>query len=143
MWSSRVETRQAGTFTLNSLSTIFNALYLCGGPSEKGSFRDIELIRNNKIIDTLDIYDFLIGGNSEHNLFLDDQDIIKINSYKSRVEIQGAVKLPGIFEPENQETFKDLIHFAGGFTDNAYTDQIRVRRNTGRERKILTIGCIT
>ena len=133
------EARRPGTYTLNSLSTIFNALYLCGGPSEKGSFREIQLIRQNQEIIKMDIYDFLVFGKSENNVSLDDQDIIKISPYLSRIEIQGEVKIEGIFEARVDETLADLIHFAGGFTENAFTDQVKVRRNTGTERMLLNI----
>ncbi len=133
------EARRPGTYTLNSLSSVFNALYLSGGPTVRGSMRKIEVIRAKEKITELDVYDFLMNGKSEDNIFLADQDIIKINPYISRIEVEGEVKRPGIFEIKAEESFADLINYAGGFTENAYTDRIKVRRNTGKERKIVDI----
>lgn len=133
------EAQMPGTYTVSSLSTIFNALYLAGGPSKNGSFRSIKLIRGNKVIRTLDLYDFLLKADQNDNVHLNDQDIIRISDYENRVEISGEVKRPMIFETTKGETFKDLLKFAGGFTERAYTYTINVRRNTSREIKLLNI----
>ncbi len=129
-----------GTYSLSSLGTAFNALYLAGGPSLNGSYRKIDVIRQNKVISTLDVYDFLISGIAEGNTILRDQDIIKINPYQVRAELKGAVKRPGIYELQEGETFEDLIRFAGGFGDRAYTSLIKVERFNGREKQVLDIA---
>jgi protein involved in polysaccharide export with SLBB domain len=133
------EAQMPGTYTVSSLSTIFNALYLAGGPSKNGSYRSIKLIRGNKIIRTLDLYDFLLKADQTDNIHLNDQDVIRISDYENRVEVSGEVKRPMIFETTKGETFKDLLKFAGGFTEKAYTYTINVRRNTSREIKLLNI----
>lgn len=133
------EAQMPGTYTVSSLSTIFNALYLAGGPSKNGSYRSIKLIRDNKLIRTLDLYDFLLKADQKDNIHLNDQDVIRISDYENRVEITGEVKRPMIFEMTKGETFKDLLKFAGGFTEKAYTYTINVRRNTSREIKLLNI----
>ncbi|OYZ30175.1 MAG: capsule biosynthesis protein [Sphingobacteriales bacterium 17-39-43] len=125
-----------GTYTLPSLANVFNALYSSGGPTENGSFRSIELIRGGKKIATLDIYDFLMKGEMADNLRLQDQDIIRVPVYESRIEIVGEVKRPGIFELRLTESFKDLLRFAGDFTENAFRARVKVLRNTEIERKI-------
>jgi protein involved in polysaccharide export with SLBB domain len=133
------EAQIPGTYTVSSLSTIFNALYLAGGPSKNGSYRSIKLIRGNKVVRTLDLYDFLLKADQSDNIHLNDQDIIRISDYENRVEIIGEVKRPLIFETKKGETFKDLLKYAGGFTEKAYTYTINVRRNTSREIKLLNI----
>ncbi|MFD3393121.1 SLBB domain-containing protein [Aquirufa sp. OSTEICH-129V] len=133
------EAQMPGTYTVSSLSTIFNALYLAGGPSKNGSYRSIKLIRGNKIIRTLDLYDFLLKADQTDNIHLNDQDVIRISDYENRVEVSGEVKRPMTFEMTKGETFKDLLKFAGGFTEKAYTYTINVRRNTSREIKLLNI----
>jgi len=87
-----------GTYTLPSLATVFNALYAAGGPTDNGSFRRIAVIRNNRVIRHLDVYDFLTKGDQKDNIGLQDQDIIQIPTYGTRVELSGEVKIPGIFE---------------------------------------------
>ncbi len=129
-----------GTYTVSSLATAFNALYLAGGPNRNGSFRNIRVIRNNKVIRTLDLYDFLLRADQKDNIHLNDQDIIRVGDYENRVELNGEVKRPYIYETVKGETFKDLLRYAGGFTEKAYTYTINVRRNTSREIKLLNIS---
>ncbi len=130
------EVVKPGTYTLPSLANVFNALYSSGGPTEKGSFRAIELIRGDKKIAVLDIYDFLMKGEMANNIRLQDQDIIRIPIYKSRIEIVGEVNRPGIFELLNEESFSDLLKFSGDFTENAFKARVKVLKNTDTERKI-------
>jgi hypothetical protein len=129
-----------GTYTLSSLANVFNALYSSGGPTLNGSFRGIELIRAGKKIAILDIYDFLMKGDMSENTRLQDQDIIRVPVYQSRVEIVGEVKRPGIFELRSGESFKDLLNFAGDFTENAFRARVKVLKNTEIERKIEDIS---
>ncbi|MDZ7900882.1 MAG: SLBB domain-containing protein [Arcicella sp.] len=134
------EVMKAGSYTVSSLSTVFNALYAAGGPSENGSFRNIKVIRDNKIVRVVDLYDFLLRADQKDNIRLQDQDIIRIADYETRVEVSGEVKRPMIFEVEKAETLKDVLRFAGGFTDKAYTYTIGLRRNTARELKLVNIS---
>ncbi len=133
------EVVKAGTYTVSSLATVFNALYAAGGPSENGSFRNIKVIRDNKVVRVLDLYDFLLRADQKDNIRLQDQDIIRVADYETRVEVEGEVKRPMIFEVEKTETLKDVLRFAGGFTDKAYTYTIALRRNTARELKLINI----
>ena len=134
------EVVKGGTYTVSSLATVFNALYAAGGPSENGSFRNIKVIRDNKIVRVLDLYDFLLRADQKDNIRLQDQDIIRIADYETRVEVSGEVKRPMIFEVEKTETLKDVLRFAGGFTDKAYTYTIGLRRSTARELKLVNIS---
>lgn len=103
-----------GTYTLPSLATVFNALYASGGPNINGSFRNIQVIRNNKVVTTLDVYDFLLGGDQKANIILQDQDLIHVRPFDNRIEIKGEVKRNGFYEAKSSETVKDIIRFAGG-----------------------------
>ncbi len=134
------EVTRPGTYTVSSLSTIFNALYAAGGPSENGSFRNIRVIRDNKVTRILDLYDFLLRADQKDNIRLQDQDIIRIAEYETRVEVKGEVKRPMMFEVEKTETLKDVLRFAGGFTDRAYTYTIGLKRNTAKELRLININ---
>lgn len=129
-----------GTYTLSSLATVYNALYASGGPSQNGSFRKIQLIRNNKVVSTIDVYDFLLRGIQQNNLRLQDQDVINVPVYEKRVEISGEIKTVAFFEVVNGESLQDVIDFAGGFTPEAYTAKIKSFQNTDKERKIIDIA---
>jgi polysaccharide export outer membrane protein len=129
-----------GTYTLSSLATVFNALYACGGPSpDRGSFRAIRVYRGNRLVRTLDVYDFLLRADQKDNIRLLDQDIVFIDHVSTRIELSGEVKQPGIYETRPDETFRTILNFAGGYTDRAYTASISVRRNTPTEQQLLTI----
>jgi protein involved in polysaccharide export with SLBB domain len=133
------EVKNPGTYTVSSLATVFNALYLAGGPNENGSYRNIRVIRGNKLIRTLDLYDFLLRADQKDNIHLQDQDVIRIGDYETRVEFVGEVKRPMVFEAVKGETIKDLLRYAGGFTDKAYTYTFSARRNTSRELKLVNV----
>ncbi len=128
-----------GTYTLSSLATAFNALYAAGGPGVNGTFRDIQIIRNGRIVRRLDIYDFLTTGNQKGNIGLRDQDIIYVPTYKTRVSLTGQVKIPAYFEVLPGETLRDVIRFAGGFTDAAYTARVQVSQIVDEQRRLTDI----
>ncbi|HZK96596.1 MAG TPA: SLBB domain-containing protein, partial [Prolixibacteraceae bacterium] len=134
------EINAPGTYTLPSTASAFNALYLSGGPNENGSFREIRLIRDGVTFKTIDVYDFLINADPTANVQLREQDIIFVPNYKTRVEIAGEIKRQGIFEIKTTETISDLIRFAGGFGDKAYTQSLTVIRNNDREREVRTVA---
>ncbi|MCF0074503.1 SLBB domain-containing protein [Dyadobacter sp. CY261] len=125
------EAARPGTYTVSSLATAFNALYVSGGPGRNGSYRNIEVIRNNKTIKKIDLYRFLIDADMQDNIALQDQDIILIRPYERKIELSGEVKKTGIFEATGNETLKDILRYAGGFTPDAFTDLIQYQRNTG------------
>lgn len=133
------EAVRPGSYTLSSLSTVFNALYASGGPNKNGSFRSIQLIRNNKVVANIDVYNFLLKG-MQQNLRLQDQDVINVPVYKTRVEMSGEVKRPALYEILNSESLQDVINFAGGFTGQAYSANIKVLQNTSKERKIADVA---
>ena len=133
------EVTRPGSYTISSLATVFNALYESGGPNENGSFRAIEVIRGNRVIATVDIYDFLLKGYQSKNIRLQDQDVIRIPTYKKRVQFFGEVKRPYIFEALDTESLKDILNFAGGFTTEAYTARIKVIQTTSKERRITDV----
>jgi len=128
--------KQPGNFSVSSLSTVFNALYLSGGPAKNGTYRNIELVRNNKLLTYVDIYKFMVNGDQSENIGLKDNDVIRIPVYKNRVSLEGEVKRPGIFELKPGETFTNLLEYASGFSDVAYTASVHIIQKTGKEYKV-------
>ncbi|MBS7255445.1 SLBB domain-containing protein [Flavobacterium branchiicola] len=132
--------KQPGNYSISSLASVYNALHLAGGPGKNGSYRNIELIRNNKVYKNIDIYKFLVKGDQSDNVNLRDNDVIRIPAYTQRVVVEGEVKRPGIFEMKKGETFTDLLSFASGFNEFAYTASVNVMQKTGKEFKIHDIN---
>jgi protein involved in polysaccharide export with SLBB domain len=116
-----------------------NALYVSGGPSDNGTFRDIELIRNGKVIVTFDLYDFLIHGDLTKNKVLRDDDVIKIGTYTKRVVLNGAVKKPAVFDVKPNETASDIIKYANGFADNSIKDYISLYRYGANSKETFSV----
>ena len=134
-----IGSKQPGNYSISSLATVYNALFLGGGPGKNGSYRNIELLRNNKVYKTIDIYHFLVNGDQSDNVGLKDNDVIRIPAYNQRVTIEGEVKRAGIFEMKKGETFSDLLTFASGFTELAYTASVNVSQKTSKEFKVRDI----
>ena len=131
------EIKTPGTYAINSLASMLNAVYAAGGPSKMGSFRRIELIRNNKIIGNLDVYDYLLKGKTNSKLKLQDQDVLLVKPYQNLISVEGAVKRPGIYELNPNETLQDLINYFGGFTPKSYTNLFVIERLIdGKEKSI-------
>lgn len=128
-----------GTYTVPSTASAFNALFLSGGPNENGSFRSIQIIRDNKMVKTIDVYDFLINANTQGNIQLREQDIVYIPTYQKRVEVTGAFKRNGLFELTDKETLSDLIRYVGGYTDQAFKGLLSLTRITDSEKKVIDI----
>ena len=133
------EVKLPGTYALSSLSTVFHALYKAGGVSELGSLRNIQVTRNGQHIATVDIYDFILKGKTMSDIRLQEGDVIIVPPYELLVDIQGNVKRPMFYEMKNGETVKTIIEYAGNFAGNAYTKNIRMTRQNGREYQIYTI----
>ncbi|AOC95280.1 Polysialic acid transport protein KpsD precursor [Flavobacterium anhuiense] len=132
--------KQPGNYSISSLATVYNALHLAGGPGKNGSYRNIELIRNNKVYKNIDIYRFLVKGDQSDNVALKENDVIRIPAYSQRVTVEGEVKRPGIFEMKKGEKFSDLLNFASGFNEFAYTASVNVLQKTGKEFKVHDIN---
>lgn len=131
-----IGSQQPGNYSVSSLATVYNALFLAGGPAKNGSYRKIELLRDNKVFATVDIYKFLVNGNQSDNVGLKDNDVIRIPAYSDRVTIDGQVNRPGIFELVEGEDFNDLLNFAAGFDASAYTASVNVIQKTSKDYKV-------
>lgn len=132
--------KRPGTYTLPSLATLFNALYVSGGPAENGSFRKIELVRNNEVVQTADLYDFLVRGNQLTNVRLEDNDVIRVPFADLLVTMKGELNRTGIFELKPGENLDKAFEYAGGFKSLAFRGRVTGSRITGYERRIVDVS---
>ena len=128
-----------GSYTLSAFSTLFNALYTAGGITEMGTLRDINVYRGGKAIANIDVYDYIVNGNNSGNIRLQDNDLIVVGPYDAIVSVGGKVKRPMKYEMKENETLSKLLSFAGNFTGDAFTKNIRVIRKSGREYSVHTV----
>lgn len=128
-----------GTYTLSSLSSAFNALYAAGGINEIGTLRDIKVYRSGRQVATIDVYDYLLNGNQKGDIRLQDNDIVQVGPYECLVDVRGKVKRPMFYEMKRSETVKQLLSYAGGFSGDAYTKNVRLSRKSGQEYSMYTV----
>lgn len=128
-----------GTYSISSLSNIYNALYCAGGVNDLGSLRKVQLVRNGKQKAIVDLYDFILNGMLPDGLTLEDGDVINVPLYLSLVNIEGSVKRPMYYEMKDGETVQDLLDYAGGFAGDAYRSNINVVRQNGVEYQVYTV----
>ena len=133
------EVNKPGSYSVSALSTIMNALYASGGPNAIGSFRKIELVRSGKPIVQFDLYDFLLKGDLIKNKLLQDEDVIRVGAYESRVAVTGSSKKQALFDIKKGETALDLLTFAGGFADEGYKEMIRIKRLGTKGKEVVTV----
>lgn len=134
------EVENPGTYTMSSFATVFNALYQAGGVSEVGTLREVKVYRNDKPVATYDVYDFILNGHADADIRLEDNDVISVDAYKNLVCVTGRVKRPMYYEMLDDESVSQLLKYAGGFSGNAYKEDIRLIRNGKREREIYTLN---
>ena len=129
--------KKPGLYTISSLSTLVNALFLCGGPSKIGTMRDIQLKRDGKTIVHFDLYDFLLKGDKSKDVKLMTEDIIYIPPCGQLIAIVGNVKRPAIYEVKDKIKIRELIDLAGGITPTGYLQRVQVERIFKNEVKII------
>ena len=133
------EVENPGTYELSSFATVFNALYMAGGVNDYGTLRAVKVFRSGKEVASYDIYDFILNGRTGKDIRLEDNDAVVVGAYNTLVSIAGQVKRPMYYEMLPTETVKNLLDYAGGFTGNAYRQDIRLIRVGKREYEIYTL----
>ncbi len=131
------EVKRPGSYDISSLATVYNALFFAGGPNERGSLRNIEVIRDEKTIATIDLYDFLLTGNRTNDIQLKNGDTIFVHLIGNTAGISGMVKRPGIYEFRKQLSLKEFIELGGDILPAGYLKNIQVQRIINNENKII------
>ena len=134
------EVNAPGTYTLSAFATVFNALYMAGGITDIGTLRNIKVYRNNRLISTVDVYDYIMNGQAKGNVKLTDNDMIIVEAYDCLVSVTGKVKRPMFYEMKKEEPLSALLKYSGGFTGDAYKKSVRVIRKSGALHSVHTIN---
>ena len=134
------EVKMPGTYTLSAFATVYNALYMAGGPNEIGTLRNIKVYRGGRLLSNVDVYDFLLNGRLTGDVRLQDNDIVTVGPYEALVNITGKIKRPMFYEMKKSESAATLLRYAGGFTGDAYTKAIRVNRKAGQMYSVFNVG---
>jgi polysaccharide biosynthesis/export protein len=117
-----------GAYQISGAGTVLTALYAAGGPTSNGSFRTVQIRRGDKLVDSLDIYGYLLQGMNASDIRLQTGDVVFVPVHRGFVKLAGEVTRPAVYEILPQETLRDLIGFAGGFGPAAYQARVRIHR---------------
>ena len=117
-----------GSYRISSAGTALSALYAARGPSDNGSLRQVLVRRGGVAVDTLDVYDYLLNGNTAHDVRLTNSDLVFVPIHGARVRIVGEVARPATYEVRPNETLADALRFAGGFTATAARRRVQIER---------------
>ncbi len=134
------EVKIPGTYTLSAFASVFHALYMAGGTNDIGTLRNIKVYRNNKLVTTVDIYDYILNGKLTGNVRLADNDVIVVGPYDCLVNVAGKVKRPMFYEMKKSESVGTVLKYAGGFTGDAYKKSVKVIRKAGSKYSIFNVG---
>ena len=134
------EVKAPGTYTLAAFASVFHALYMAGGPNDIGTLRNIKVFRNNRLVSTVDVYDYILNGKLSGNVRLGDNDVIVVGAYDCLVNITGKVKRPMYYEMKSTESVGSLIDYAGGFTGDAYRKSVRIVRKSGSQYSVHNVN---
>lgn len=134
------EVEVPGTYTLSAFATVFHALYMAGGTNELGTLRDIKVYRNNRLVSTVDVYDYILNGKLGGNIKLEDDDMIVVAPYSLLVDITGKIRRPMFYEMKPTESLGTLVRYAGGFMGDAYRSNLRLIRKSGGRMEVFTVG---
>lgn len=133
------EVKTPGTYTLSAFASVFHALYMAGGANDIGTLRNIKVYRNNRLLSTVDIYDYILNGKLSGNIRLASNDVIVVGPYEALVQIAGKVKRPMYYEMRDSESVSTLLKYSGGFTGDAYRDQVRLIRKNSGQKEVFSI----
>lgn len=128
-----------GTYVLSAFASAFHALYRAGGVQEPGTLRNIKVVRGDRVVGTLDVYEYLSKGSSSTNIRLEEGDVILVSPYKMKVSMAGGVKRPMSFEMKEGETLADLIEYSGGFLNGYNSAAVTVYRQNPKGFEVRTV----
>lgn len=122
------EVSQPGSYQISALGTVMTALYAAGGPTERGNTRQIEVRRAGKLVSNVDLYDYLLHGNTQNDLRLETGDVVYVPVYANRIQVVGAVPRPAMYDFLPGQTLSDAIKTAGGFRPDAALRRVSILR---------------
>ena len=127
-----------GTYQMPSIMSLFNAIYMSGGPNENGSLRRVQLRRTNGIVKEYDLYKLMIDGDRKQDVPLQPGDVITILHAGDRVAFEGEVAEPAVYELKAGEKLQSLIHWSGGIKPSGVVQKISIEKTvSSTERRLI------
>ena len=130
------ESEVPGAYTVSSLATAFNALFQAGGPSIHGSFRNLEVRRGGRAVATVDLYEYMLAGQTARDIRLEHGDMVFVPLAGPRIAVNGQVRRPAVYEIREDEGLRDVLAFAGGFRPQAVVERVQITRILPPEERV-------
>lgn len=133
------EVKKQGTYTISAFNTALNALYRAGGVTDIGNMRRIEIKRDGRTVDIIDLYQYLQKNKQAEEVYLEDNDFIYVDVFEKLVKAEGNFKRPMYYQMKNDEGLRDLIQLSGGASSNARNSLIHIKTIVNEEEKYIDI----
>lgn len=134
------DVNRPGSYSVSSLSTVTNAMFLAGGVAPGGTLRDVQIKRSGRLVKRIDGYDLMLRGDTSNDIRLQPGDVIFVPPVGPQVGVAGEVKRPAVYELNGERTVGQLIELAGGAMPTAFEGQARLERiDEDAERTVLTL----
>jgi protein involved in polysaccharide export with SLBB domain len=130
------EVKNQGPVTVSAFTNAFNVIALAGGPTELANIRDIQIKRNGRVIDVLDVYKYLTTGDFGKHIYLENNDFVILQTVEKKVKAEGKFKRPMFYQLKKDEGLKALLKYSGGLHMDAYSSGVKVYR-TELEKQII------
>jgi protein involved in polysaccharide export with SLBB domain len=122
------EVARPGAYEVSGLATVMNALYQAGGPTERGDFREVRITRAGRVLQTLDLYEYLLKGSAAGDIRLEQGDVVFVPAAERRVTVIGSVVRAGVYELRPGDDLRALVRMAGGLLPDAYVRRAQIER---------------
>lgn len=130
------EVNKQGPVTVSAFTNAFNVIALAGGPTELADLRGIQIKRNGRVIDELDVYKYLTTGDFGKHIYLENNDFVILQTVKKKVKAEGKFRRPMFYQLKEGEGMKALLRYAGGLQRDAFSSGVKVYR-TQLEQQII------
>ena len=130
------EVKNQGPVTVSAFTNAFNVIALAGGPTNLANLREIQIKRNGKIIDVLDVYKYLTTGDFGKHIYLDNNDFVIVQTVEKKVKAEGKFKRPMYYQLKKDEGLKALLKYTGGLERDAFSSGVKIYR-TELEKQII------
>jgi polysaccharide biosynthesis/export protein len=134
------EVNNPGIVTVSAFTNAFNVIQLAGGITENGNLRNIQIKRNGRVIEEIDVYKYLQTGEAGRRLYLQNNDFIIVPFYEKRVLATGQFRRPMYYQLRKDEGVKALLKYSGGLNADALGSSLKIIRSENEGQSLKNVN---
>jgi protein involved in polysaccharide export with SLBB domain len=134
------EVNNPGIVTISAFSNAFNVIQLAGGITNNGNLRNIQIKRNGRVIEEIDVYKYLQTGEAGKRIYLQNNDFIIVPFYEKRVLVTGQFRRPMYYQLRRDEGVKALLKYSGGLTAEALASSLKIIRSQNESQVLINVN---